>query len=200
MTESMPATCDCKLGRNAREYGLDTLDTDLLARREEGESLRSLARYVNVRLLNARLLSADVDVVGDAESVYEVLEGEDIAPERRADVQDRLTYAGIDIDSLRKDYVSHQTVRAHLNDCLDVDTSRQGISSVAEARELVEWASDKEERTITQTLVQLVQNGTLTFGDLDVTVSVTIRCAKCGDSFRLPEVFEKQECSCGGRC
>lgn len=195
----MPDTCDCKLGRNAREYALDTLDTDLLTRREDGESLRSLARYINVRLLNAKLLSADVDVAGDSESVYEVLEGKDIAPERRADVRDRLIYAGIDIDSLRKDFVSHQTVRAHLNDCLDVDTSRQGISSEAEARQLVEWARDKEERTITQTLVQLVQNGTLAIGDLDVTVSVTIRCAECGDSFRLPEVFEKQECSCGGR-
>jgi bacterioferritin-associated ferredoxin len=196
MSDATSAACDCKIGRNAEAYGLDALDSDIRRRREDGASLRSLAGYVNVRLLEAELLEADADVVGDAESVYEAIEGDDVAPERRADVRDQLSYAGVDLTALRDDFVSHQTVSAHLNDCLGLDTSRRGVTTVEEARDLIAWASDKEERTIEQTLAQLVRNGTLTLGDLEVTLSVTVRCADCGDSFRVPEILERRRCSC----
>ena len=196
MSDAMSAACDCKIGRDAEAYGLDALNADLRRRREDGASLRSLARYVNVRLLKAELLKADADIVGDAESVYDALEGDDVAPERRADVRDQLSYAGVNLAALYDDFVSHQTVRAHLNDCLGLDTSRPGVTTIKEARDLIAWASDKEERTIKQTLAQLDRNGTLDLGDMEVTLSVTVRCADCGDSFRVSEILECRRCSC----
>jgi hypothetical protein len=198
--ETHPA-CECKVGRQAKTYGLPDLDEELRARYlEQDDSLRSLADHVNARIVGSRLDRTDANVVGDTVSVYEALVGDDVPPERRADITDQLEYAGIDLDSLQADFVSHQTVKTHLNDCLNVDTSRTGVDSLADGRRIIEWSRERDEHVIEQTLGQLRRADLIHSGRLKVTQTVTVRCTDCDETFRINELLEETSCQCHGEC
>ena len=187
----------CKLGRQITAYDLAGLDAELVRRRETDDaSLRALAEFVNVRILDAALTDVDADVVGSPESVYETLVGDDVPTERRVDLEDRLTYLGLDVDDLRSDFVSHQTVSNHLNDCLDVDTSRPEIGSVDDGRSKIEWARSRDEHIIEHTIDQLERAGHLAVGSVEVNHAITVTCTDCGDTFRVDRLLDERRCSC----
>jgi len=187
----------CKIGRQITAYDLTDLNAELVHRREEDEaSLRDLADTVNVRILDAALRDVDADVAGHPESVYETLVSGDVPTEQQVDLEDQLTHLGIDIDELRSDFVSHQTVSNHLNDCLDVDTSRPTIESVDAGRKKIEWARSRDEYIIEHTIDQLDRADHLSVGSAEVNHSTTITCTDCGDTFRVEQLLDKRECSC----
>jgi len=105
MSESLDATdgarCSCKVGRNARAYGLEGFDARLRERHAGGASLRDLERFVNETLLHRALEAADADVIGDVASVYEALTDEDVSAGCRTEVRERLSQAGVDVEALR---------------------------------------------------------------------------------------------------
>lgn len=196
---SSSEACDCKVGRSIETYGLDDLDEQLRRERADADaSLRSLADLVNTQILRAALATADADVVGDAESVYGALTGESVPPERRADVRDQLQFAGVDVDDVESSFVSHQTVRSHLRECLSVDTGRDGVGTVEEGREVIEWARRRDEEIIDRTLSRLRRVDELAIGELEVTHAITVTCADCDDSYRVTELLDRGGCTCSG--
>lgn len=191
-------SCECKIGRKVEKYGLEDLGQKIASQRNDGKSLRDLANFVNIRITEAAINAANADVAGDATSVYEAL-GEDEAIERRVQLQDQLTAVGIETEELEGDFVSYQTVRYHLQNCLNMDTSREGINSVAEGREVIEWARDRDRDIIKRTLNRLKRVDELETGDLNVTLSVTVECKNCGDSMRVETFLENEMCECRGQ-
>jgi len=189
--------CGCKVSRVADRRDLGDLDAELRHRRDEGASLRDLADVVNTRVLESGMNAVDADVVGDAASVYEALTGDDVDPTRHADVRDQLEYAGVDVESVSGDFVSHQTVRDHLRDCLGLDTGRDGVETVQEGREVVTWARERNERVVERTLQRLGRTGALELGELDVFNSTTVTCEDCGSSFGVEELLDRGGCDCG---
>lgn len=189
--------CACKIGRQRERYDLHELDVRLVGRRQEdGESLRDLAAFVNTRVLAAALDDAGADVAGDPRSVYEALTGDDVAPERRADVVDRLELVGIDVEALESDFVSHQTVKTHLADCLDLDTSRSGIDSVEEGRAKLDWAADRH-RTVAESVVdQLLRADRVSLTDYELTQTTSITCRECERTYRIDEFLRRGRCEC----
>lgn len=196
MTTSADDPC-CKVGRNIQRYELEGLNDELRERREGADaSLRALADHVNERILSVAMNRASVNVVGDAASVYEVLTGEDVDPGRRADVRDQLLFAEVDLETVTDDFVSHQTIKTHLTDCLDIDTSRTGVESLSEAREVIEWARSRDEEIIEKTLARLRRIDELETGDLDVTHSISVHCEDCGAVYRMEELLDGGHCKC----
>lgn len=192
--------CSCKIGRNIEKYELGDFDDALIDKRQKEEmSLRDLASYINSRILESAIDSKATSVVGDPMTLYTSLTGDDISPERRADVRDDLEYAGVDIDKLEEDFVSHQTVKTHLQDCLDLDTSRQGVEILDDAKDLIEWTRNRDERIIKKTLQRLRDSGEIQSGQLDITHTVNIRCEECGTNYRLEEFLQNEGCECSGR-
>lgn len=189
--------CACKVGRGARKHGLDDLDADLERRYVGGEaSLRDLADLVNARIVAAAVEATDADVVGDPSSIYAAIQGDEVSAERRADVRDQLTYAGVDLGALTEDFVSHQTVRDHLRSCLDVDTSRTGVESLEEARDVVEWARARDEQIVDRTVERVRRLGLLRTGPLEVSHTVRVTCVDCGATYRPSELLERGACEC----
>jgi hypothetical protein len=189
--------CGCKVGRLRREYELSSLDERIQHRREEEEaSLRDLASFVNTRVLESTLDRRDVDVVGDPESVYEALTGDDVPPERTVRVRNELTDVDIDVEDLENDFVSYQTVRSHLNDCLDIDTSRRGVDTVDEARSLVEWTRSRDENVVSTALERLHRIGELSIGDISVTTDVVVTCKDCGAAQSVDSLLNEGGCDC----
>lgn len=194
---SRESSCECKIGRKVDKYDLTNLDQKISVRRNDGMSLRDLADLVNIRITEAAINAADADIAGDATSVYGAI-NENGAIERRVQLQDQLAAVGIEIDELEADHVSYQTVRHHLRNCLEMDTSRQGIESVAEGREVVNWARNRDREIIKRTLNRLQRVGELEAGDLNVTLTVTVECKNCGDSTHVETLLKNGTCECRG--
>lgn len=203
------AGCDCKVGRTAERYGLDDLDAALLERRDAGASLRDLAGYVNRRVLRAAIERADGDLLSGGEplfgaldpdevveTVYETLADEGVEAERRARVRTRLAQAAVDVDRAEADWVTHPTVRAHLRDCLDVDTSASPALSAGEGLDTVEWAVARCTGVVEQTLQRLRSAGRLAVTAPEVDVSVRITCTECGTTYAPAELLDAGRCDC----
>lgn len=189
--------CSCKIGRNAASYGLSDLDRRLLAEREEGASLRDLERVVNEALLAAALRRADAEVVGDVASVYETLTDDDASAGERTALTDRLSRAGVDVEALHEDFVSYQTVRNHLRECLDVETGRRTDLSLSDARGTIEWARSRSEGIVERTVERLADADEVAAGDVDVSHTARVSCADCGASYPVERFLERGGCECG---
>jgi hypothetical protein len=199
-------SCSCKVGRTAESYGLGDLDAELRRRQEADASLRDLADYTNRRVLEAALAAAPVDLtdslygaIDDEDAVgvlYEALSSEETPTERVARVRTRLVQQGVDIEAIRSAWVTHTTVRTHLRDCLDVDTSREASIDIEEGRNTMEWARNRCANIVGGTLERMRSAGLLSTGPLDVSVTVRVTCTDCGASYRPDRLLSARECDC----
>lgn len=192
------STCSCKVGRTAEKYGLGGLDEDLVRAREADASLRDLEQVVNEAVLEAAIRSVDVEVIGSIESILTALTDEETSAGKRSEVRSRLASAGVDAESLESDFVSYQTVRTHLRDCLDIDTSGRGEFTVDDARGTIEWSRTRNVAVIERTLERLRGHGELAAGPLEVSDLVRVTCAGCGSSYPIEDLLARGGCECGG--
>jgi hypothetical protein len=197
VAEETLSSCSCKVGRNIDKYELRHLDTDLRRRRvDDGESLRDLATFVNAQILDRAMSDAGAAVAGDATAVYRALTGDDVGSGRQTEVRRRLANAGVQMDDVDRDFVSHQTVRDHLRTCLDVETSRNGTTDPDDAADLIGCVRDRNEQIIDRTLNRLHEADRLDTGPLDVTFSVRVSCERCGSTYRVDELLDRGGCEC----
>jgi len=189
--------CACKVGRNAGAYGLDRLDERLLDRRGDGASLRDLEAVVNRAVLLAALRDAREDVIGDVGSVYEKLTGDDASAGERAETRNRLARAGVDVETLREDFVSYQTVRTHLRECLEVDTAREQSLTRTDALGTIQWARSRSDGIIERTIERLQGRDEFHAGDIEVSQVVRVSCPDCGTSDTVEAFVEGGGCQCG---
>ncbi|MFC6764195.1 rod-determining factor RdfA [Natrinema soli] len=150
-----------KVERNIEKYGLDGLNKELHRRYQEGASLRDLATVINKRVLETALQDANATVVGDVESIYEALRGNEVSVGRRAAVSSQLKQQGVPMDEVEDDFMSHQTVRDHLQTCLDRDTARRSRVTRSDAKDTIEWARSRCTAVIERTLTRLHDAGQL---------------------------------------
>lgn len=190
-------SCGCKIGKNRKKHGLTSLNETLARkRREEGTSLRNLARFVNIQILDTILSDTEADIVGNPSSIYDAISDENVPINRRVMITDQLQTQGIDVDELRGDFVSYQTVRRHFQDCMGIPTDRQGVDSVDEAREVIEWSQERHENILERTLGRLHRKGIVHFGDPTIRSSLTISCDDCGEIYGLEEFLTEKACKC----
>jgi hypothetical protein len=206
------STCECKIGRAIDHYRLENLDLELERRyTDQDASLRSLAEYINTRILQTVLEAAEASIAGDAESIYRTLMDDDVPEMKRSDLRMRLVDAGVGeqfhpetgpnkqpLDQVLNDFVSYQTVRSHLNDCLGVSTSRTGVESVEDGREIIEWARSRDEDVIERVLSRLARIGQLDTAEsgVDVIHTVRVECRDCGRSVPVSRFLSEGGCVC----
>lgn len=207
MNRSTDLVCSCKVGRNIERYDLEGLNDDLHRERSKNEaSLRELADQINRQILKKSIEDSDIalaDVAYGAVSqdealsaVYETLTSDTIAADREAHVRKRLEQNGVNVKSIESDWVTHPTVRTHLKDCLNIDTSRSVQITPDDAMDTVEWARARCRQIIEQTMSRLVSSGHIEIADSDVAITISIECSECGRTYRLPELLDKRSCAC----
>lgn len=198
-TETPRETCHCKVGNGIQKYGLDDLDDELTRNyREDDASLRDLENKVNVAFTRAALDNADAALNTTPEEIVRVLHSDDdVSRREQAKIETQLQQAGVDVDELKKDYLSYRTVKNHLNDCLDIDTSRTETITLDDARATIGWARTRCENVILTTLNRLSNTGRISLGtDVDVTVTPRITCRDCGVSTTISEFLTSNGCDC----
>ncbi|SER38108.1 rod-determining factor RdfA [Natrinema salaciae] len=210
MDEPTDQPCSCKVGRSVERYELDGLNDELRRKRfDEEASLRELADFVNRQILAAAIESTPLDLTDIAygavspddalSAVYETLTSDSVAADREVRVRTRLEQQGVDIAAIESDWVTHPTVRGHLNDCLGIDTSRSARITPDESRDTIEWARTRCARIVEQTVSRLVTSGHLAIADFDVTITIQITCGECGRTHRPTELLEQRSCSCDSK-
>jgi len=190
--------CSCKVGRVIEQYELAGSDDEIVRRREEeNESLRALAEFVNTRILQQAIeRHADQEVLADAASIYaQLTDGDDAG--KTAEIRERLTTVGVSVDELTDNFVSHQTIRSHLNSCLDMETGRSQATDIEDVENLIEWARTRDEEIIDRAISRLRESGKLDIGETSVIHSVRVICEECGQSHRLQELLDAEGCECG---
>ena len=195
MSESADDPC-CKVTQVAGAYHISDVDTKLLRQREQGASLRELATFFNKQILSKALDRATQEVVGDADTIYGVLIGDDTDRARQAELRSKLARYNVDIDDVQQDFISHQTVRNHLNGCREIDTGRESTFDLEAGRKTIEWAQARSEGVIKQTIERLRNAGEVADTQTEVTQSVRVACAACGQSYRIEEFLGQGGCDC----
>lgn len=187
----------CKLDRIADEYGLTSIDDELRRAKTNGASLRELETVVNHRLLKQVFLDAGSPLLpGEAETLYELLTDSEVSKGTEIQLQNRLETEGIDAESLVADFVSYQTVRTHLRECLDVDTASQQQVALDTERKTIFGVLGRTEQIVQDSVDRLATADELETGALEVAVTARVTCEQCGHSYSLDELLSQQSCAC----
>jgi hypothetical protein len=198
--ETRPVTAS-KVGRVIETYGLAGLGETLEARwtgtAGERSSLRDLADLVNRRLLAAAMSDADMRVLdGEVENTYRLLTADDASSGGRAEAAARLRQAGVDVERLRADFVSHQAVHTYLTKYRDASlpgddrpTAERDAATVGRLR--------SRTATVTESLLERRRAaGDIVLGDAEVLVNVTVVCRDCGVQRDPASLLRAGGCDC----
>lgn len=199
-----PSNGGTKIERLIDRYDLSDIGLELeqrwLGAHTPRQSLRELARYFNERLLEVALSSSgEAPVDGEVENLYRLLTDENVSSAARTEAESRLKRVGIDVDTLRQRFVSHQAVHTYLTTVRNVDYRSEEITTetvIANRREAIQRLRNRLVAVTERSLGSLHEASHLTIGSVDVTVNLTVFCRDCESTFDLSELFENGGCEC----
>ena len=193
----------CKVGRVIEDYGLASIDDELRDRRGNGpdpDSLRTLQRYYNQRVLRAAMEAAGMDLLdGEVENAYRLLTDDDVSSGMRTRTRQRLKRNGIDVEGVERDFVSHPTIGNHLSNCLGVEPTTTDDGDDADRGQVEDRIFKMQSRTEAVTrgaLEQLRAAELIDAGDLTVLVDLQVLCEECGTQRSVREFLRRDGCEC----
>jgi len=195
----------CKVGKSAVEFGIEDTLERIVAERRQGASFRDLADEFNMAIVESALEAADL---GDSRSIHAAMVGEDVAtPVYRilqgnseagiesAELRARLSSAGVDVPRVEGAFVSHVTMRSHLQDCVGVSPDESG-PSLDQIVNTIRGARTRSLNIIQSSVDRAIRYGLFDTGPLTVEMVVRATCQECGDQFYLSDLIEERQCSC----
>ena len=193
----------CKITRSLGRYGRDAYAETVENMYRDGDaSLRDLEREINRVIAEGAVTAAASEATPIDISVEQIItavrDGNELSRREKARIKSRLENAGLDPERLRKDLVTYRTVKNHLNDCVDVDTSRKkGPITREEAKDTIGWAEHQYISIATRTLLRLQSAGKTNLSDdFDLSSRTVVTCNACGDTVRLSDLLAGESCSC----
>lgn len=180
-----------KLAKLIEQYELTEMDDRLRFKYEvDGDSLRSLAHFVNTEITKARL----GDSPFSPEHVYRTLRDPDDTASKsdQSDLRRRLRLNDVDVESLERDWVSHMSVRSYLQKDLDIDTEREtkGPLDPAETLDRIRGLREREENIIWENL--RATEG-VDGSKWDLHQDLRLINKETGESVRVEELLRKLE-------
>lgn len=194
-----------KVSRVIEEYGLDGFGAELEAHwtgeGREQYSLRALADLFNQRVLDAALDEVGVrSLDGEVENRYRLLTDDAVSAGMREQTRRELDRAGVPIERLESDFVSHQSIYTYLTEHREA-THPSSVEAAPEER--LERELDKIGALITRTTVvtedsieRLAASDALSGGISDVFVDVQVTCEVCDRTMAATAFLENGGCSC----
>jgi hypothetical protein len=192
---SAPDAC-CKVHRVANAYHLDGIDAELRRRYESQDAtLHELAAYINNRITSVTLDVADASFDIEPATVRAALrEKESIPATKRDDIRASLV-GKINVELLTQSYVSHETVRRHLNEHMDVSTEQCGFDNLDELKEALESYQEQYQNGVIGALYRARKMGLIDGEEFEI-YSTTVECTSCSKTYRLMDLVENRGCNC----
>jgi len=193
-----------KVARLIESYDLEGFGTELEDRWTgsgyERESLRALARRFNIEVLGVQMDRAGLSPLeGEVENTYRLLRSDEVSAGMRVQAERELERAGIDVDSLRRDFVSHQAIHTYLTS----DRGAEGPGSRQTPAERLEKDIDSVQRlasrlgAVTEDTIDRFSDGELLSDEeTSVIVDVTVLCEACGEQYDGATYLESGGCGC----
>lgn len=192
-----------KVARLIEEYDLAQdlgaqLESMWTADGDERKSLRTLADIFNKRLLEAAVSDANMQILdGELDNIYRLLTADDVSSGKRTETRHRLEQEGIEVDKLKDDFVTYQSVRTYLKNNRDAEynekTAEERLNSAVELMEQMQ----SRVRTVSQaTLERLCNKNIISIGDFRVFIEINIYCKDCGNQYRVIDLLKYGECEC----
>ena len=189
-----------KVARIIDKYGLTGLGADLEASWTgdgvEKKSLRTLATDVNHRILAAVFEEEPTQPVqGELENLYSLLTDDEASVGARIEAEHRLREIEVDVDEIRRDFVSHQAVYTYL-------TETKGISYESTTPSYEERVADRTQmlrrlrtrlEAVTESTIQELHDSA---DGVEIISSLSIQCSACGASYSAEAYLRSDGCSC----
>lgn len=191
-----------KVGDVLARYDLTDLHDRLpglwLGEEGEEESLRTLAERINIALVRQAMREAGEDPLdGEAENTYRLLTDDDVSAGVRTQQRNRLERAGVDVDQLMDDFVTHQAVHTYLRKGLGYSKeSKEESDPLEKHRTRVQRLRNRLDAVTTQSVSELQSAGALSVGDPEAIVSVQVYCERCGTQYDFAELLDAGACDC----
>lgn len=190
--------CGCKIGRVTTSYEISNVDTDLVYRWQNGTSVRQLTEDLNKEVIASELDAANVgNIEWSRTPVYEMLRTDELSDAEEIEIRRELERAGIDVEKMAADLVSHQTVYRHLTNCLDAskDDEQNPDERRDQARNTVHALQQRTELVTKSTLETLQSAGVTDLSKIEVFIHLQIVCSECGASMDF-ETALNEGCNC----
>ncbi|WP_435180456.1 rod-determining factor RdfA [Halorussus sp. AFM4] len=180
------------------KYDLQNADDRIIRKRErEDASLRALETYLNRWVLRREMVEQGMNVLdGEAANYHRLLSDDEVLKANTAAARRELESAGIDVDEVLGDFVSYQTVRKHLNECLDKDTSEEYTPDLDEGFDTIEALLQRVKSVTARTINRFRRHDVASIGEVDIIVSVKLRCGDCGRVHSLHQFMDSPHCPC----
>lgn len=192
---TVPDAC-CKVQRVTEAYRLTGIDEELRRRYENGDAtLHGLAEYLNDRVTAVVLEALDNPTTAEPATVRAALDGDPGIPATERDDIRSILAGQLDVDLLTASYVSHETIRRHLNEHLDVSTSKGGFETFDELQEALASYQKQYENGVSSALERAGKKGLLD-GTRYRIFSTRVECQHCSEVYRLQELLDNRGCDC----
>lgn len=202
MTDDSSARRRTKVERVMDEYDLeswgDRLEAEWIGDGTDRTSLRDLATEFNQAVLRAALRDAGASVFDtDVESLYRTLTDDDVSRSDAVRKRRELERSGVDIDDVRSDFVTHQTIYTYLTNVRDASLPEEDPEDrVDRKKETVQRLAGRTQVITESTLDELRGAGELTDRDYEVFVDVRAICGNCGTDYPIADLLEQGGCDC----
>jgi 3'-phosphoadenosine 5'-phosphosulfate (PAPS) 3'-phosphatase len=167
---------------------------------EETHSLRELADLINKQILRKEIDESELEVVeGEVDNYYRLLEDGSVSKGDRVEATRVLERAGIDIASLRDNFVTYQAARTYLNKQRGVQYNAGNAGSgnnQTKIKEQIQKATTKLDTVSSDKISELKEKGEIDIGEYRVSVDITVYCQDCGRPFEFMELLESGQCNC----
>lgn len=187
-----------KVERVVESYGLDGWGERLeLAWTSGDASLRELADRLNRELLRSAMADAGINPApGMVAGNYRALTSAEATAGERTSAEASLREMGLDPDTVRDDFVTHQAVHTYLRKYRDADAPTDDREPVSATRERLNRLESRHRAVVDDAIERLGRSGELSVGDVRAIVSASVVCETCGGQFDVGTLLEQGGCDC----
>lgn len=189
-----------KVARLIDEYELDGLGAELehyWTAEENRQSLRELATYFNQKLLTEALEEANIQHLdGEVENTYRLLTDDDISSAESTRVQRRLERDGVNVETLKDDFVTYQAIRTYLRDHRGAEYTPTETDPLERETTNIQKIRGRMVSVTEGKLEQLRDSGELTLGDFRTIAELQVICEDCNTQYDAIELLDRGGCEC----
>jgi len=179
------------------ERGLEQLEAELATRWTRGTdrfTLRELESWFNAKLVEAAMRDAGMDPLeSEPENVRRLLVDDDVPANEREQCRQRLAGAGVDVESLRDDFVTYNSIYTLLAEDKGIEPPSDGQSQPERVKRRLRRLRERATRVTADGLASLSDAGEVAT-DVEPRITFAVHCEECGHRMPALEFVDNGGC------
>lgn len=183
-------------------YGLEEwgarLEAEWTGDGTDRTSLRDLATAFNRAVLRAAVREAGGSALDtDVDSLYRTLTDDDASRSDAVRKRRDLERAGVDVDQVESDFVTHQTIYSYLTNVRDASLPEEDSEDrIERKKETVQRLAGRTQVITESTLEELGNADEISDREYEVFVDVRAICGNCGADYGIAALLDQGGCDC----